>query len=366
MEKKKIAIIYGGKSAEHEISIRSAKNVVHNIDTERYLYILIKINKDGEWLTDKKMIIDRNFDEIEDIITFCPKDSVFFNPGKGNQFIVNGNEQVGFSVDAVFPVLHGPNGEDGTIQGLFKILGLPFVGPSVLGSAVGMDKEIMKRILQQAGIRIGDYLVAKDGVFPTFEEVKSSLGLPVYVKPANMGSSVGISKVTSQNEYKPAIDLAFQFDRKLVIEANIEGREIECAVLGNDNPSASQPGEIIAVQDFYDYKSKYIDNSASELVVNAKMPEDTKLKLQDIAIKAFKALECEGMSRVDFFVTIDNDIIVNEINTIPGFTSISMYPKLWLESGISYKELITKLIDLAFDRFEKEQKLKTSVMGDER
>lgn len=361
MSKTKVAIIFGGKSAEHEISIRSANNVVQNIDKNKYDFVLIKINKQGEWNTDKSMILNNDFGHINDLIDFAPKDSIYFNAGEGDQFIFSGNNKSSFSVDVVFPVLHGPNGEDGTIQGLFKILGLPFVGPSVLGSAVGMDKEIMKRILLEAKIKIGDYLVARNGDSPNFSIVKERLGLPVYVKPANMGSSVGISKVTNEKEYKIAIELAFQFDRKLVIEANIEGREIECAILGNENPKASQPGEIIAAQDFYDYKSKYLDDNASELVVNADLPDITKKELQDIALKAFKALECEGMSRVDFFVTKDNEVIINEINTIPGFTSISMYPKLWLESGVSYTELISRLIGLAFDRFEKEQRLKMSI-----
>ncbi len=357
----KIAIIYGGKSAEHEISIRSANNVIQNIDQDRFAFVLIKINKQGEWLTDKEMIENNNFSTVIELMDFSPKNKVLFNPGRSNQFIIESEDSLGFSVDAVFPVLHGPNGEDGAIQGLFKILSLPFVGSGILGSAVGMDKEIMKRILSEADIKIGKYLVARNDRFPDYHEVRNKLGLPVYVKPANMGSSVGISKVYTENEYLEAIRLAFQFDRKLVIEANIEGREIECAILGNETPKASQPGEIIAAQDFYDYKSKYLDDNASELVVNANLPNSTKEELQEIAISTFKALECEGMSRVDFFVTKDNEVIVNEINTIPGFTSISMYPKLWLESGISYKELITNLIDLAFERFEKEQKLKTSI-----
>jgi len=356
----KIAIIYGGKSAEHEISIRSAKNVVQNIDRNKYSFVLIKINKQGEWLTDKKLISENNFESIDELIDFSPEDRISFRPGLGNPFIIVGSD-ISFSVDAVFPVLHGPNGEDGTIQGLFKMLNLPFVGSGVLGSAVGMDKEIMKKILHEANIKIGDYLVAKNGQFPTFNEVKQKLNLPVYIKPANMGSSIGISKVTNNKEYIEAIKLAYQFDRKLVIEANITGREIECAILGNENPKASQPGEIIATKDFYDYKSKYLDDSASELIVNAKLPKHITKELQDIAIKTFKTLECEGMSRVDFFVTENYKIIVNEINTIPGFTSISMYPKLWLESGISYTELITQLIELAIDRFKKVQNFKNSI-----
>jgi D-alanine-D-alanine ligase len=356
-----ILILYGGKSAEHEISIRSAKNVFQNLDRSKYKPVLIKISKKGEWLTDKSLVVNNSFYKLKDFSDFYPMDQVLFNPSEGNPFIINDIENISFSVDAVFPVLHGPNGEDGTIQGLLKILNLPFVGPSVLGSSVGMDKEIMKRILLQAEINIGKYLVGRSGKYPDFETVKNTLGVPAYVKPANMGSSVGISKVETKEQYIPAIEFAYQFDSKLVIEANIEGREIECAILGNTNPKSSVPGEIVAQKDFYDYKSKYLDNTASELIVNAQMDPKIKEELQQIGIKVFKVLECEGMARVDFFLTNDNEIIVNEINTIPGFTSISMYPKLWLGTGISYKELISDLINLAVERFDREKKLKTSL-----
>ena len=354
----KIAILYGGKSAEHEISVTSANNVLKNIDKKTFEPVLIKIDKSGNWLTDKSMIIDNTFSNVDNLEDFQPEDRLLLNPGNKNPFIV---DDLSFGVDAVFPVLHGPNGEDGSVQGLLKILDLPFVGPSVLGSAVGMDKEVMKRLLKEAGIKIGKYLVARYGEYPDFDTVESSLGLPVYIKPANMGSSVGISRVTDKKQYEKAIELAYQFDTKLVIEANIEGREVECAILGNEKPEASIPGEVAASKGFYDYESKYLDDNGYEIKIPADLDNDTTQKVREIALDTFKVLECEGLSRVDVFVTKDNDILVNEINTLPGFTSISMYPMLWRKSGIEYTGLISKLINLAIARYKRDQKLKTSI-----
>ncbi len=356
----KVAILYGGKSAEHEISIRSANNVFKFIDKNKFKPFLIKIDKQGKWLTDKTMIGNEDFGSVNDLSEFNPVDKVVLNPGSAKQFIISdtGHE---FSVDVVHPVLHGPNGEDGSMQGLLKILNIPFVGPGVLGSAVGMDKEIMKRLLHEAGIKIGDYLVARHGDYPDFDKVKSLLGLPVFIKPANMGSSVGISRVSERSEYKKAIDLAFRFDTKLVIEANIEGREVECAVLGNEQPIASIPGEVAATKVFYDYESKYLDDNGYEIKIPADLDKNTENKVREIAVKTFRILECEGLSRVDVFVTKDKNILVNEINTLPGFTSISMYPMLWKETGINYKDLITKLIEFAIMRFERDSKLRHSI-----
>lgn len=356
-----VVILYGGKSAEHEISIRSANNVFQNIDRTKYNPLLVKIDKKGRWLTNKDYFANNDFTSITNIQEFNPSDQIFLNPGNGFPFIIANGPSINISVDAIFPVLHGPNGEDGTVQGLLKILEIPFVGPSVLGSAIGMDKEVVKRLLIEANINIGKYLVARNDQFPDFSKVKKVLGLPVYVKPANMGSSVGISKVNTEDEYGKAIELAYQFDRKLIIEANIVGREIECAILGNENPKSSVPGEIVASTDFYDYSSKYLENNGSELIVDANFDDAMKKKIMDIGVKTFQVLECEGMARVDFFITKANEILINEINTIPGFTSISMYPKLWLESGLSYTQLISKLIDLAISRFKKEKKLITSI-----
>ncbi len=319
-KKIKVAIIFGGKSAEHEVSLQSAKNIIRAIDKKKYWVVPIKIAKNGRF----------------DFKKLC-------------------------SVDVAFPVLHGPFGEDGTIQGLLKLAGIPFVGAGVLGSAVGMDKDVMKRLLRDAQMPIAKFLVFKNSDSLDFESIVKKLGLPLFVKPANLGSSVGINKVKNKKDFSKAIADAFQYDRKILVEEYIQGREIECSVLGNDNPIASVPGEIIANDEFYSYKAKYIDENGAMLEIPAKIPEDTKKKVQDLAIKTFKTLCCEGLARVDFFLRKNSDVVVNEINTIPGFTAISMYPKLWETSGIAYKELIDKLIQLSLKRFYQEQKLKTSL-----
>ena len=353
-----VAILFGGKSAEHEISIRSANNVFKNLDKNIYQPVLIKIDKQGKWLTDENLLKSKNFSSINDLKDFNPKDIINLIPGTDKPFVVNNYK---FGIDVVFPVLHGPNGEDGSVQGLLKILGLPFVGPSVLGSAAGMDKEIMKRLLLQAGIPVGKYMVAQYGKYPAFEEVKNTLGMPVFIKPANMGSSVGISRISNENQYHNAIKTAYQYDTKLVIEANINGREIECAILGNENPQASIPGEVTATKEFYDYEAKYLDDKGYEIKIPAQLDDNTIQKVQEIAVKTFKVLECEGLSRVDVFLTEENEILVNEINTLPGFTSISMYPMLWREAGIEYPELISKLLDLALERHKRDSKLKMTI-----
>jgi len=322
----KVGILFGGKSAEHEISLMSAKNVFDAIDKSRYDPVLIKIDKSGRW----------NFNDI-------------------------------FDYDVIFPILHGPFGEDGTVQGLLKLADIPFVGPGVLGSAVGMDKDVMKRLLRDAGVPIGKFLALKNsGKALSFKEIEAALGAPFFVKPANMGSSVGINKVQDEAGLDFALKDAFLYDTKVIIEEFIPGREIECAVLGNENPEASLPGEIITSHEFYSYDAKYIDEKGAALIIPAKLDSGTIKRVQEIAVKVFQVLCCEGLSRVDFFLKEipgkPYEIIVNEINTIPGFTRISMYPKMWEASGVSYTELITRLIELAISRFEKESKLKTSVV----
>ena len=320
--KLKIGVLFGGKSAEHEVSIISAKNIIKALDKEKYQIFPVKIDKNGKF----------NLNTLK-------------------------------KIDVIFPVLHGPFGEDGSMQGLLKILNLPFVGSSVLGSAVSMDKEIMKKLFKEAGIPIGKFIVLKYGEKITFEKVKKELGMPVFVKPVNMGSSVGISKVKNKKEYDTAIKEAFKFDLKVIIEENIAGREIECSVLGNNNPIASLPGEIIANQEFYSYDAKYISQE-SVVEIPAKLPKGTIKKIQELAVKTFKILNCEGMGRVDFFVKKNakghTDVIVNEINTIPGFTNISMYPKLWEATGLAQTKLLDRLIQLAIERFNREKKLKTT------
>ena len=320
--KKTVGILFGGKSAEHEISLLSAKNIYEALDKEKFEPVLMKIEKSGKWE--------------------APLDSV--------------------KLDVVFPILHGPFGEDGTVQGLLKLADIPFVGPGVLGSAVGMDKDIMKRLLRDAGVPIGKFLTIKSHEkIPSFAEIEAVLGKPVFIKPANMGSSVGISKVRDQGEYATAVKDAFLYDTKIIIEENIPGREIECAVLGNEEPMASIPGEIIPSHEFYSYDAKYLDDNGALLEIPAKLDEKTVKSIQTLAVKVFETLNCEGLSRVDFFLKENGEIIVNEINTMPGFTKISMYPKMWEASGISYTELITRLIELAISRFEKERRLKTTV-----
>ncbi len=313
----KIGILFGGKSAEHEVSLVSAKNVISGLDKKKYQVVPIKIGKDGKFDINKLK-----------------------------------------KVDIVFPVLHGPFGEDGSIQGLLKVLNLPFVGPGVLGSAVCMDKDISKRILKEAKIPIGKFITVSAGEKISFEKVKKTLGLPVFIKPANMGSSVGISKVQNEKEWAKAIKEAFLYDSKIIIEENINGQEVECSVLGNENPMASIVGEIVPKNDFYSYKAKYLDDKAADLLIPARLSKSIVKKVQSTAIKAFQTLCCEGMGRVDFFVKKNGKVIVNEINTIPGFTSISMYPKLWEASGIPLSSLLDTLVVLATERFEREQKLK--------
>ncbi len=238
--------------------------------------------------------------------------------------------------------------------------GVPFVGVGVLGSAVGMDKDVMKRLLRDAGVPIGKFLTFKQGEKIVFAKIKKELGLPVFVKPANMGSSVGVSKAKNEKEFKDAVAESFKYDRKIIVEEFIKGREIECSVLGNDKPIASLPGEVIVKADFYSYDAKYIDENGAVLKIPADLPKSIIKKVQDIAVKSFKTLSCEGLARVDCFLKENGEVLVNEINTMPGFTSISMYPKLWEASGISYPELIDRLIKLALERFAKEVKLKTS------
>ncbi|MBK9108938.1 MAG: D-alanine--D-alanine ligase [Saprospiraceae bacterium] len=356
--KLKIGILFGGKSAEHEISIQSAKNIMEALDPSKYDVVLIHIDKNGRW----QSIPDRQrLDEVKTGMSIStPENStqVVLPPqSSGNMFPV-GNNMANEKIDVIFPILHGPFGEDGTVQGLLKLADLPFVGPGVLGSAVGMDKDIMKRLLRDAAIPIGDYLAfRKTDPFPEFETIAEKLGLPLFVKPANLGSSVGISRVQTKDEFEKALQLAYSFDRKIVIEANIIGREIECGVLGNEKPIASIPGEIIPSHAFYSYEAKYLDEKGAQIEIPARISEEQTQKIQELAIRVFEVLECEGLSRVDFFLTDQGDIFVNEINTMPGFTAISMYPKMWEYSGISYANLIDRLIQLAIDRFQQEKLL---------
>lgn len=352
MKKKiRVGILFGGKSVEHEISIISAQNIFEALDKNKYDPVLLGIDKQGFWhYTDQFKPFTKG---PLVILTQLPQK-------QGGSLISLKTAKVIASVDVVFPVLHGPFGEDGTVQGLFKLNHIPFVGPGVLSSAICMDKEVTKRLLEQAGIPVSKYMTVTDKTKITFSEITQKLGLPFFIKPANLGSSVGIHKVKNEKEFLPALNDAFQYDTKILIEEFIEGREIECAVLGNDKPLASRVGEVIPHHEFYSYKAKYLDKKGAILKIPTQLENALTQNVQTLAIKTFQTLQCEGMARVDFFLKKEGQVIVNEVNTIPGFTQISMYPKLLILSGITYSQILDTLINLAFHRFHREKKLKTS------
>jgi D-alanine-D-alanine ligase len=344
----KMALLYGGQSGEHEVSVMSAASVAQAINGKIDI-LPIGITKKGQWIPglSPEILAERGQYEVSGEQN--PADnSVVQNPAG---FLLG---SLRAEVDLVFPLLHGPLGEDGTIQGLLELAGIPYIGGGVAASAVGMDKEIMKALFKQDGIPVGDYLVYRRYEWESRPEqitttIEERLGFPCFVKPSNLGSSVGISKVRNHAELREAFTLALAYDRKVIVEAFLDGQEVECAVLGNDYPEASLPGEIVPGAEFYDYEDKYVKND-SERIIPARLTPEQKAEVQTLAIKAFKAIDCAGMARVDFFVLKSGRVIVNEINTIPGFTEISMYPKLWVASGVPYPELITRLAELALER----------------
>ncbi len=360
-KKIRVGILFGGKSAEHEVSLQSAKNVVDAIDKDKYEVSLIGIDKTGRWLLPDQAKFLLNAGDPKLIkLNQENKQGVIIAPQSGGQLTGLSDKDPRSTIDVIFPILHGPFGEDGTVQGLLKLAGVPFVGAGVLASAVGMDKDIAKRLLRDAGISIGKYLTIKESDTIDFETAAADLGSPFFVKPANLGSSVGISKVKSEAEFEKAVSEAFQYDTKVLIEEFIAGRELECSALGNQDPVASGVGEVISNHDFYSYEAKYIDEHGAGLEIPANISTETSEQVRDLAIKTFKALSCEGLARVDLFLKSDGSLVVNEINTMPGFTNISMYPRLWEASGISYSELIDRLIALALERFKREKRLKNS------
>lgn len=360
--KKTVAIVFGGQSSEHEVSLQSARNVINAIDRGRYEVILIGVDKAGRWL---------HFDEADYLLNATDPAKIKLSssgrylsllPGSvGAQFVQVESGKALPRIDVVFPLIHGCFGEDGSIQGLLRLMNLPFVGPDVLGSAVCMDKDVTKRLLRDAGIAVAPFVVLSRGQSADFKAVVAQLGLPLFVKPASQGSSVGVSKVSDEAGFIRALALAFDYDHKLLIEQGVVGREVECAVLGNRDPQASLCGEVIANDEFYAYDTKYLNGDQARIAIPAPLPDDLGDQLRDVALRAYRVLECAGMARVDFFITEDRSIIINEVNTIPGFTSISMYPKLWQASGLSYAGLIDRLIELALERAEDARLLKTEV-----
>jgi D-alanine-D-alanine ligase len=339
MKKIKVCLIFGGKNGEHEVSLQSAESIYNAFDKNKYEILLVRVDKKGKWLLQKKPSFNKeiysgDFEEI-------------------NPFSINSR------VDVFFPIIHGTFGEDGSIQGLFELLDKPYVGAFVLGSAVGMDKDIMNRLLRDARILIPKfYAIKKLEITPELlDDIINDLKFPIFVKPASMGSSVGVSKATDKASLSEHISTAFSYDTKILLEESIKGQEIECSVLGNDNPIASICGEIVPRYDFYSYEAKYIDEEGAIIKIPAGINKATQLKIQETAKKIFKVLECSGMARVDFFLTKDK-IYANEINTLPGFTKISMYPKLWEASGIPFTQLLEKLITLAFEKKKEKDLLK--------
>ena len=377
MKKLRVGVIYGGRSGEHEVSLASAAAVFANLDPHRYDALAIRIEKDGRWtLPDRPPSLVSAADVIQAPRTEPAETTLeahlVARPGGDTLITVDRSplQRVvvsGLSLDVLFPVLHGPYGEDGTVQGLFELANVPYVGAGVLASAVGMDKATMKLVFQARGLPICDYEVVltrdwrrdERGIMNT---IATKLGFPVFVKPANLGSSVGISKAKHATELRAAMHLAGEFDRKIVIEAAVPGaREIECAVLGNDEPETSVPGEIVPSREFYDYEAKYIDEG-SKLLIPAPLKEAQTDQVRTLAIAAYKALDCAGMARVDFLLAGDSGLLyLNELNTIPGFTTISMYSKMWAASGVSYPTLLDRLIALAIERHTEKQQLRTSM-----
>lgn len=373
----RVGILFGGKSAEHEISILSAKNIAKELDPALYETVLIWVNKQGKWHLSQQSkslsasaapeLSDSSAKQNDSLDVNQLGPQLLFVPGESsNQIqVLSSSIDLG-SLDVVIPVIHGPYGEDGAVQGLLKLANIPFVGASVLGSAVGMDKDVMKRLLRDAGIKTAKFKAFTRGQKQqiNYEQLQAELGVPMYVKPANLGSSVGISKVKNQAQLQQAIELAFKYDRKIVIEQNIVGRELECALLGNEDVQASLPGELLSVSDqheFYSYDAKYLDENGAAVAIPANLSQDQIKKIQTEAIKAYKVLNCEGLARVDMFFTDKDEVIINEINTLPGFTNVSMFPKLWQVSGKSYSELLAELINLAIQRHQEEAELLSTV-----
>jgi D-alanine-D-alanine ligase len=388
VKKLRVGVIYGGRSGEHEVSVASAASIIKHLDRDRYEPVAIRIEKDGRWALPDKAPTAISASEVIEQARLQAARPV--RPGREALMVTHPGEETvltierrsdaeahedgrsaivtGLGLDAIFPVLHGPYGEDGTVQGLLELANVPYVGAGVLGSAVGMDKAVMKTLFAAHGLPIVKHITVMKREWQrdragVVTRVAETLGFPLFVKPANLGSSVGISKAKHTAALPGAIDAAAEFDRKIVIEAAVpDAREIECAVLGNDDPEASVPGEIVPTREFYDYEAKYIDSDGSRLLIPAPLSDEQVRRVQELSIQAFRAVDGAGMSRVDFLMNgASGELFINEVNTLPGFTTISMYPKLWEASGLGYSALIDRLIALAIERHAEKQQLRTSV-----
>ncbi|GHO43743.1 D-alanine--D-alanine ligase [Ktedonospora formicarum] len=366
----RIGLIYGGRSGEHEVSLASAESVIANINQDKYEVVPIAINKAGQWLlgVEPARMIEAQKNtqakhELEQstAVTFTGDPSLrrLISVKEGESLKDDG------ALDVILPVMHGTSGEDGALQGLLEMANIPYIGCGVLGSALGMDKEKMKMIFEQAGLPVGPYLVYRRNQWerdpePIMNAIEEKLGYPCFVKPVNLGSSVGINKAHDRAELAHAINVAAEYDRKIIIERNINCREFECAVLGNDEPIVSVMGEVIPSNEFYDYRAKYVDGK-SQVIIPAPVSQELSQEMRRQALVAFTSLDLSGLSRIDFFLEKEaNKIYINEVNTLPGFTKVSMYPTLWEASGLSYAELIDRLIELALERHSDLQRNRTN------
>ena len=387
MKRLRIGVIYGGRSSEHEVSLASASAIIANLSSERYEPIPIYVSKHGSWHLERKppetasaaalIKLSKAGQELTNSIRSNQELHFLANPTvpplltiqPETEKVVEGKKRAiieSLDLDIVFPILHGPHGEDGTLQGLLELANIPYVGAGVLASAVGMDKAMSKTLFVACGLPVVEYVTIRTAQWEedresTLEDLYNKLTPPFFVKPVNLGSSVGISKTTNRIELERGIDLAQQFDRKIIVETAVTNtRELECAILGNDSPAASVVGEVLPVGEFYDYESKYVDDGSTLTIPASLRPEQSE-NIRKMALKAFRAIEAEGMARVDFLMDKDTEkIYINEVNTIPGFTTISMYAKLWKASGLNYSQLLDRLITLALERYAETQDRRTS------
>jgi D-alanine-D-alanine ligase len=372
-KKLRIGVIFGGRSGEHEVSIRSARSVIEAIDKSKYEVIPIAITKEGNWLAPgaaaellpasaQRLLSKQQLGSAKEDVT------IVGDPSRNGLIELDRKSNVG-RLDVVFPVLHGTFGEDGTLQGLLELAAIPFVGCGTLASSCGMDKVVMKALFKEAGLPIclytwllrADWENDPDGVT---RRIKREIGLPCFVKPANLGSSVGVSKATDQASLAKAIDLAARYDRKIMVEELVEAREIECAVIGNDEPQASLPGEYVIHEEsarFLDYTEKYSSTGNVDFVVPARISKTLIAKIQKLAVTAYKAIDASGLSRVDFFLKKDGELLLNEINTLPGLTDVSGFPKMWAATGVSFPRVIDRLIDLAMERHRERARNETTI-----
>ncbi len=362
LTKIKLGLLYGGKSAEHQVSLQTALAAIKALNQEKFEIHPIYITEQGQWMRGER--IEGEVTSVE-ALQMSGEVNAISPVSLSTEIIPAPASKQEEAIDVIFPLLHGPNGEDGTVQGLLELMNIPYVGNGVLASAAGMDKVVMKNIFAEAGLNQAKYTSFVRSVWEknreeAYEKVEEALGYPCFVKPANLGSSVGINKCKDREELEKAFEEAFQFDRKIIVEENIIGREVEVGVLGNDDPKCSVVGEIVPKKEFYDYKSKYIDGDTA-LIIPAEITEEETAIIQRDAIRAFQALDGAGLTRADFFLTKDGEVYINEVNTMPGFTPFSMFPLLWQHTGLPYPELIEELIRLAIERHKEKQKIKYTI-----